>query len=179
MHLSSIAVLPLKKFLKIAVRDIVAHVLRTGDLSFEFLSATRPVDAIRIHQKLQQSRPDNYKAEVAVSHQVETEQFILTVGGRIDGVYHEADRVLIEEIKTTTRDLEYYADNDDPLHWGQVKCYAYLYAREHDLNDISTQLTYYQVDTAEIREIVRQFTFLELESFSLGTTPCKMGNFAR
>ncbi len=165
MHLSSIAVLPLKKFLKIAVRDIVAHVLRTGDLSFEFLSATRPVDAIRIHQKLQQSRPDNYKAEVAVSHQVETEQLILTVGGRIDGVYHEADRVLIEEIKTTTRDLEYYADNDDPLHWGQVKCYAYLYAREHDLNDIGTQLTYYQVDTAEIREIVRQFTFLELESF--------------
>ena len=165
MRPRSNAVYPLKKLLKIAVRDIVAHVLRTGDLTFEFLSATRPADAIRIHQKLQQSRPQNYTAEVAVSHQIETEQFILNVGGRIDGVYLEADRVLIEEIKTTTRNLEYYVNNKDPLHWGQVKCYAYIYARQHDLSDISTQLTYYQIDTAEIREIERQFTLLELESF--------------
>ena len=27
------------------MRDLVAHVLRSGDLSFEFLSAGRPVDA--------------------------------------------------------------------------------------------------------------------------------------
>jgi DNA excision repair protein ERCC-2 len=155
----------LKKSLKIAVRDIVAHVLRTGDLAFEFLSSARPVDAIRIHQKLQQSRPENYTAEVAVSHQIETESFILTVGGRIDGVFLEPDRVLIEEIKTTTRNLEHYAKNKDPLHWGQVKCYAYIYAREHGLSEIGTQLTYYQVDTAEIRKFERQFTIIELESF--------------
>ena len=155
----------MKKSLKIAVRDIVAHVLRTGDLAFEFLSSTRPADAIRIHQKLQQSRPENYTAEVAVSHQIETEMFILTVGGRIDGVYIEPDRVLIEEIKTTTRNLEHYLKYKDPLHWGQVKCYAYLYAREHDLSEISTQLTYYQVDTAKIRKFEQQFTIIELESF--------------
>ena len=123
--------LSLKKSLKIAVRDIVAYGLRTGDLAFEFLTSARPVDAIRIHQKIQQSRPENYTAEVAVSHQIETELFTLTVGGRIDGVYSEPDRVLIEEIKTTTRSLEYYVNNKDPLHWGQVKCYAYIYATEH------------------------------------------------
>jgi len=155
----------LKKSLKIAVRDIVAHVLRTGDLAFEFLSSTRPVDAIQIHQKLQQSRPENYTAEVAVSHQIETEMFILTVGGRIDGVYIEPGRVLIEEIKTTTRNLEHYVKYKDPLHWGQVKCYAYIYAREHNLSEISTQLTYYQVDTAKIRKFERQFNIIELESF--------------
>jgi DNA excision repair protein ERCC-2 len=98
----------LKKSRKIAVRDIVAHVLRTGDLAFEFLSSTRPVDAIRIHQIIQQSRPENYTAEVAVSHRIETEMFTLSVGGRIDGVFLEPNRVLIEEIKTTTRNLEHY-----------------------------------------------------------------------
>ena len=155
----------MKKSLKIAVRDIVAHVLRTGDLEFEFLSTTRPVDAIRIHQKLQQSRPENYTAEVAVSHQIETEMFILTVGGRIDGVFLEPDRVMIEEIKTTTHNLEHYVMNKDPIHWGQVKCYAYIYAREHGLSEIATQLTYYQIDTAEIRNFERQFTIIELELF--------------
>jgi DNA excision repair protein ERCC-2 len=155
----------LKKSLKIGVRDIVAHVLRTGDLTFEFLSSLRPVDAIRIHQKIQQSRPENYTAEIAVSHQIETELFTLTVGGRIDGVYLEPDRVLIEEIKTTTRSLEHYVNNKDPLHWGQVKCYAYIYAKEHKLSEIGTQLTYYQIDTGEIRQLEQQFTSIELESF--------------
>ncbi len=90
--------LPLRKSLKIAVRDLVAHVLRRGDLAFGFLSSIRPVDAIRIHQKIQQSRPKNYTAEVAVSHQINNELFTLTVGGRIDGVYLEPDRALVEEI---------------------------------------------------------------------------------
>ena len=157
--------LPLKKSLKIAVRDLVAHVLRTGDLAFGFLSSARPVDAIRIHQKIQQSRPKNYTAEVTVSHQIETELFTLTVGGRIDGVYLEPNRVLVEEIKTTTRSLEHYANNKDPLHWGQVKCYAYLYAMEHHLSAVGTQLTYYQVDTGEIRKFEQQFALSELESF--------------
>jgi len=156
---------PLKKSLKIAVRDIVAHRLRTGDLVFEFLSSSRPVDAIRIHQKIQQSRPENYTPEVAVSHRIETELFTLTVGGRIDGVYLEPDRALIEEIKTTTRSLEHYVNNKDPIHWGQVKCYAYIYAKEHNLSEIGTQLTYYQVDSGEIRQFEQQFTSIELESF--------------
>ena len=115
------------------MRDLVAHVLRSGDLSFEFLSSARPVDAIRIHQKIQQSRPENYSAEVAVSHLVETELFSLTIGGRVDGIYHEADGVLIEEIKTTTRSLDYLEDNENPIHWGQVKAYAYIYALDQDL----------------------------------------------
>jgi len=139
--------------------------LRTGDLAFEFFSSPRSVDAIRIHQKIQQSRPENYTAEFAVSHKIETELFTLTVGGRIDGVYREPDRVLIEEIKTTTRSLEHYANKKDPLHWGQVKCYAYIYAKEHNLSEIATQLTYYQVDTGEILKFEQQFISVELESF--------------
>ena len=154
-----------KKSLKIAVREIVAHVLRRGDLVYEFLSSTRPIDAIRIHQKIQQSRPEHYTPEVNVSHQVETKLFTLTIGGRIDGVYHNLNRVLIEEIKTTTRSLEYYESNKDPLHWGQVKCYAYIYARKHNLNEIGTQLTYYQADTGDIRKFEQQFTLKELEDF--------------
>ncbi len=155
----------MKKTLKIAVRDLVAHVLRSGDLSFEFLSSARPVDAIRIHQKIQQSRPANYSAEVAVSHRIETELFQLTIGGRIDGIYRDADGVLIEEIKTTTRSLDYFEDNENPVHWGQVKAYAYMVARDQELNALDAQLTYYQVDSGEIRTFKRHYRRSELETF--------------
>jgi DNA excision repair protein ERCC-2 len=158
----------LKKTLKIAVRDLVAHVLRSGDLSFEFLSPARPVDAIRIHQKIQQSRPANYSAEVAVSHLVETEWFQLTISGRIDGIYHDADGVLIEEIKTTTRSLDYVEDNENPVHWGQVKAYAYMVALDEKLNALDAQLTYYQVDTGEIRNFKKHYRLSELETFFQG-----------
>lgn len=143
----------------------MAHVLRSGDLSFEFLSAARPVDAIRIHQKIQQSRPENYTAEVTVSHQLETEMFKLTIGGRIDGIYHNGDGVLIEEIKTTTRSLDYFETRENPIHWGQVKTYAFMYALDQNLAAIDTRLTYYQVDSGEIRSFNRHFTFIELETF--------------
>ena len=147
------------------MRDLVAHMLRSGDLSFEFLSSARPVDAIRIHQKIQQSRPPNYRAEVAVSHQIETELFKLTIGGRIDGIYRDSDGVLIEEIKTTTRSLDYFEDHENPIHWGQVKTYAYIYALDQDLEAIDAQLTYFQVDTGEIRNFKKHFSLTELEAF--------------
>ena len=143
----------------------MAHVLRSGDLSFEFLASARPVDAIRIHQKIQQSRPENYTAEVAVAHQMETDLFLLMLGGRIDGIYHESDGVLIEEIKTTTRRLDYFESHENPIHWGQVKTYAYIYARDRDLSDVDVQLTYFQVDTGEIRNFKKHFTVAELETF--------------
>lgn len=143
----------------------MTHVLRSGDLSFEFLSSTRPLDAIRIHQKIQQSRPENYRCEVAVSHQIETDLFKLTIGGRIDGIYQESDGALIEEIKTTTRTLDYVKSHENPIHWGQLKTYAYFYALDHDLNEIDTQLTYFQVDTGEIHHVKKHFTLAELEVF--------------
>ncbi len=155
----------MKKSLRIAVRDLVAHVMRSGDLSHDFLASTRPLDAIRIHQKIQQSRPESYTPEVTVSHQIETELFDLTIGGRIDGVYPDSTPVVIEEIKTTTHSLDDLAENKNPLHWGQVKCYACIYAGDRNLNAVDTRLTYFQVDSGEIREFQQRFSAYELELF--------------
>ena len=151
--------------LKIAVRDLVAHVLRSGDLAFEFSSSARPVEGIRIHQKIQQSRPDDYQAEVAVSCSIDTELFTLTIGGRIDGIYPNSNPVLIEEIKTTSRSLDYHQNHENPIHWGQVKAYAYIFAADHNLDAIDAHLTYYQLDTKKIRSIPKHYKFDELELF--------------
>ena len=132
---------------------------------YEFLSGSRPLEAIRIHQKIQQSRPENYTAEVPVSIQVDSKLFTLTVSGRIDGIYLDSDRIMIEEIKTTTRSLDYFNQYKDPLHWGQLKCYAYIYARDQNLSDVDTQLIYYRIDTGDSREFKQHYTLNELERF--------------
>ena len=154
-----------KTELRIAVRVLVEHVLRSGDLELEFMRSSRPVEAIRAHQKIQKSRPDNYRAEFSLSHQFVTDQFVLTIGGRVDGIFDDPDRVVIEEIKTTTRNLDYYEQNENPLHWAQVKIYAYIYATQSTLAKIDAQLTYYHLDSGEMREIRRSYTTAELEVF--------------
>ena len=144
------------------------YVLRTGDLELEFMATTRSTEGIRAHQRVQRTRPDNYRSEVSVSHQIETERFILEIGGRIDGVYGAPDspepgKVIIEEIKSTHRDLKSFDTFENPIHWGQVKCYAYIYGVEKHLDEIETRLTYYHLESGKTRELNRHYTFDELE----------------
>ena len=107
---------------------------------------------------------------VSIALQHESDAFLLRISGRIDGVFSETDaagatRTVIDEIKTTDRDLDQLAADQNSLHWGQVKCYAYMFAVEHQLTDIDAQLTYYHFDSGETREVRRTFTLDELSGF--------------
>ncbi|MDP2984249.1 MAG: ATP-dependent DNA helicase [Candidatus Latescibacter sp.] len=155
----------MKTNLQISVRALVEYVLRTGDLEPAFSGSTNPVDAIRAHQKIQKSRGFEYTPEVTISHRVETEKFLLDIQGRIDGIFIYPDRVVIDEIKTTTRDLDSVVQDENRLHWGQVQSYAFLYAVRNDLAEIEAQLTYFRLETGEMREIRRSFRREELENF--------------
>ena len=156
-----------RKTISTSVRDLVGFVLRSGDLSLMFRGSARTssLAGIRAHQKIQNSRPATYQPEVSISHQVETDRFRLIIGGRIDGVYAEPDRTIIEEIKTTTRNPDYFEKNQPPVHWAQVKTYAYIYGCRQGLKEIITRLTYYQIDTGEVREYQRSFAISELALF--------------
>jgi DNA excision repair protein ERCC-2 len=160
----------LKETLQIAVRELVEWVLRSGDLDLTFSAGSKTTDAIRAHQKIQRSRPPGYEAEVRISRQIETDHFFLGVSGRIDGVYTLSEatdgaKVIIDEIKTTTRDLAVFQESDHPIHWGQAKVYAYLYAVTYEIDPIDIQLTYYRIDTEERVEIRRRFDLSTLSAF--------------
>jgi len=157
--------LPLKRHLQAAVRDIVAFVLRSGDLVHEFTGAGRTLEAVHAHQRIQQSRPDHYRAEVIVAEQIETDGFVLTVSGRIDGLFEYVPIPLVEEIKTTTRDLETLGEADQSPHWGQLKCYAAMLARDRDLAAVDLQLTYAQLDSDQQRSFQHRLTRRDLDAF--------------
>lgn len=155
----------MKTYQSIGVRELVEFVLRSGDLKVEFTGASRAVDAIKLHQKIQYSRPAEYAAEVGIAHRVETPDLVLDITGRIDGVFEGGAVPVIDEIKTTRRHAEECLREENPLHWGQAKVYAFLYAVEHDLADIGVQLTYARLETGAFRETRRYFTRIELQSF--------------
>jgi DNA excision repair protein ERCC-2 len=167
--LTSLTEVHLKRVLKIAVRELVEYVCRCGDLEITFAGSRRSVEAIRAHQNIQRSRPENYLAEVPVDYQHETDDLIISIGGRIDGVYtgegSASDRVVIDEIKTTDKTRAQIEQSANLMHWGQAKAYAFMYAARHGLETIDVQLTYFQFDSGDTWQLKQTFIFTELTEF--------------
>jgi len=151
-----------KSPLRVSVRGLVEHCLRSGDLDLEAFGLTSSLEAIRAHQRLQASRPEGYRKEVPVSRAFERDGLVLEVHGRIDGVLERGGETVVEEIKTTRGDLEEVSRREKPTHWGQLQVYAFLYAAERELEAVDARLTYYQLDTARTVEIERRFRIQEL-----------------
>jgi DNA excision repair protein ERCC-2 len=159
----------MKKLIKVSVRAFVEHLLQRGDLSsvFDLSSRTSGYNGMRAHQKIQKSRPDSYRSEIPVFYRINNESVTLDIQGRIDGVYRQNGSVVIEEIKTTRRDLDNFITDSNPLHWAQVKIYAAIYSFENDIENIQTQLTYLQLETGEIKTLSQDVTRDELNIFFL------------
>jgi DNA excision repair protein ERCC-2 len=150
----------------VSVRSLVEFVLQSGDLtSGGFQRRDRAQLGTRGHKRVQRSRPEGYDTEVEIACQVEGTGPPVEVRGRIDGLYANKVPVIIEEIKTTTLSLGLVSEEHNPLHWAQAQCYAYMYARQQHLSEVSIHLTYYHLDSEEEKTFERHFTLVELETF--------------
>ncbi|BBB91476.1 MAG TPA: ATP-dependent DNA helicase [Methylomusa anaerophila] len=157
---------------RISVRTLVEWILRSGDLVFSLTAPARAVEGTKAHRKVQKSRTGEYQAEVALTYTIEREDLVLEIGGRADGIFlnrgDEEAAAVIDEIKSTSRPLEAIEADQYPLHWAQAKCYAFIYAAQNDLDTIGVQLTYYQLDSREIKEFCLFYPRGELAVFFHG-----------
>ena len=110
---------------RISVRSLVEFILRHGDIDNR--RAASPDNAMqeggRIHRMIQRRMGAEYQAEVNLKYTLPTDKYVLAIEGRADGIIHQDDRVIIDEIKGTYRDL---GRMKEPLllHLAQAKCYA-------------------------------------------------------
>lgn len=153
----------------VPVRELVEFVLRRGDLGGErqFVGSDRAMAGIRGHQKLQRSRPAGYQTEIPVEHNQDAGEFILQIRGRIDGLLATPSEVLLEEIKTVQGNWDHIAD---PLHWAQARFYAFIYAQEHSLPEITIRLACLELETDQVTEFRETFTLAALADFFTATT---------
>lgn len=164
---SRLIIMELKQRIKVSVRNLVEFILRTGDIDSGFVGSSnnRALEGTRIHKKVQSASGEDYDSEVILKYDIEYEEYILSLEGRADGIIKENDTVTIDEIKSTAAPIEKIDEDYNPLHWAQAKCYAFIYAEQNQLSNINVQLTYYQIDTDEIKRIVKEFSFEELKEF--------------
>ncbi len=158
-----------KPIYSVSVRDLVAFVLRTGDLGGErpFVGSDRAMAGIRGHQKIQRSRPAGYETEIPVEYDVDAGEFVLRIRGRIDGLFTTPEEVLLEEIKTLQGIWDRKAD---PLHWAQAKFYGFIHAHVRSVSNLVIRLVYLELETGQVTEFRQAFALTELAQFFTATT---------
>ncbi|MDQ0201370.1 ATP-dependent DNA helicase [Neobacillus ginsengisoli] len=150
---------------QISVRTLVEHVFRSGSIDNRFRSQTTLLDGTRAHQKIQKTYQDGDLKEVYVSIEIPFEGLTFIIDGRCDGLLFQDGEVTVDEIKSSSLPLDRIEGDGYPVHWAQAKMYAYIYAKDHDLPNISVQLTYVHVETEEKRYFRKTYTIFELEKY--------------
>lgn len=155
--------------MKMSVRDLVEFVFKSGDIDRR--RRGKEADAMaagsRIHRKLQRGMGGDYQAEVSLKAEEELGPGLFRLEGRADGIFREEGQVWIDEIKGMYRDV---ARMEEPVfvHKAQAMCYAYIYGKQHGLEQIGVQMTYVNLET-EIRKYFRElFTVGQLTEWFEG-----------
>lgn len=151
---------------KISVRTLVEYVLRSGSIESGFRTATTLTDGTKAHQKIQKTYKETDQKEVYVTTEIPYEDLTFVVDGRCDGLlFNENGQVTVDEIKSTRNPVEWISEDTYPVHWAQAIFYAFIYAKDHDLAEITIQLTYVQVNTEQQVKFKREMNFQELKTY--------------
>lgn len=151
--------------IRISVRNLVEFIFRSGDIDNRIGKGAQKEamqEGSRMHRKIQGRMGMEYRAEVPLKLEVPQEQYVLALEGRADGIITNVDGVTVDEIKCMYTDVTRF---EEPIfvHKAQAMCYAYIYALQNGLDQISVQLTYCDLDTEEICRFEEAFSFFWLE----------------
>ena len=179
---------PVKSIVEFILRNGDIDAGNSESNIFDLAVNSAAVLGAKAHRKIQKSKFEGYKSEVSLNCEFEFKDFgfNINLGGRADGIFPDGDIFCVDEIKTSLTPFE-YIDGGNIIHWGQAMCYAYMHtldvsqeaplakggkrrSRRGDSKTapprrINAQITYFQLETEEIKTYKKTFEFDELETF--------------
>lgn len=151
--------------IKLSVRELVEFIYKSGDINVKAMSADRALEGMKAHKTLQSQMGESYQKEFYLKKEFELNNILFIIEGRADGIIIENGQTTIDEIKSTYTNLDLIDLNYNIAHMAQAKCYAYIYGLENNLENLTVQLRYYNLDTGKTKELSRNYTMVELRLF--------------
>ena len=146
--------------IKLSVHQLVDFLLRTGDIDSRVFNNNTMLAGTKIHASYQSKQNNMYLSEVQLSYDFYIQKYHIKLFGRADGIIIKNDKsVIIDEIKSTILDLETCYEKQGNWHLGQAICYAFMYAKNNNLNDIGVNLTY--ISQNDESTMKKSFSFTE------------------
>ena len=183
------------KKIELSVRDLVEFAERSGDIDNRTSHSDPDAmqQGAKLHRKIQKEQGSGYSAEVTLKHETELEydgeRMILAIEGRADGLFMDSitnaisksggasmivkpasnegsdhELSIIDEIKTTYRDVEKLLEPIG-VHLSQAKCYAYIYAKQNDLEEISVRMSYVNLENERKCFFYYVYSYEELDEW--------------
>ena len=149
----------------IAVKEIAQFLYSSGDLTNEFFSNNRLKDGTKAHQHIQKQYNEESQKEYYVKYNVDMLEDTLTIHGFIDGVLNESGEIVLQEIKSTTENLDKIDFDYHKEHLAQLKLYAFIYADVEELKSLHLRLTYITIDEYNIKNLDINLSYEELKEF--------------
>ncbi|HZJ68784.1 MAG TPA: DEAD/DEAH box helicase, partial [Candidatus Eisenbacteria bacterium] len=118
------------KDISISARRLAEIIHRDGGLATPTYAGIDSLEGIKIHQKFTQYlKKQNYIfncSELSLHSKYTSEKLNLKISGRLDNLSFSQDSIKLYEIKSFRGHSMFLPDKGDPLHWAQLKIYAYL-----------------------------------------------------
>ncbi len=152
---------------KIGVGDLVSFLYASGDLSSETFQNVSLLEGTKAHQYLQSKYQSVDQSEVPIQLEYVDDSRHIILSGRIDGILLHDGYTILEEIKSTRfniNDPDFIVNNE---HLSQLKMYAFMYMKIHEINEIDGRVTYVQLGDYQLRHFEYIFHLNELEPFFL------------
>lgn len=153
-----------QSIVRISVRNLVEFILRSGDIDNRVGSADKDAMLLgaKLHRKIQRQMGASYHAEVSLKYEIVCKGYSILLEGRADGVIDTPNGVVIDEIKGIVKEPDELKEPIE-VHLAQAKCYAYIYAAQHELSEIGVQMTYCHMETEEIKRFQSVYGYEDLK----------------
>ncbi|KIL43373.1 hypothetical protein KP77_30790 [Jeotgalibacillus alimentarius] len=137
----------------LSARRLAEYVHRSGSIDAAIGSANAMMEGTRIHQAIQKTYGDEDEKEKFLSRRLEFDDKTFVLEGRCDGLLKRESGYIVDEIKSTSRQLE---DIESPaeVHKAQAFVYAWILTEEMALQEIQVQVTYVQSSTREEKRFI-------------------------
>lgn len=156
-----------KNIIYISVRGLVEFMLRSGDIDNRKKSGQDVqlmLEGARIHRMIQQKMGSDYRSEVPLRKVIGLKDYDIVIEGRADGIISNDDQYIIDEIKTVYMDLDRIKE-PVRVHLAQAKCYAYIFAEEKELKEITVRMTYVNQISLETKYFHETYTLGEIRNW--------------
>ncbi len=148
--------------LSLSVHQIVDFLFRSGDIDDRIYNTSSMLEGTRLHKFYQDRQGNNYLKEYYLKYIFYIDDYELIVDGRSDGIIL-GPIVTIEEIKTTVDDLDHFFKENEMWHFAQAEFYAYIYAKNNNLNKINVSLMYFSQNKKDRLKKLYNYDFDILE----------------
>ena len=179
----------------ISIRTLVEFILRSGNIDNRKKNGQdvqTMLEGAKIHRYIQQRMGADYHAEVPLRIEISEPDYDIVIEGRADGIIYNEEMlsasrghsdtsaeyitdnalsaswsenlVTVDEIKSTYLDID-KLNAPVPVHLAQAKCYAYIFAAQNHLRDITVRMTYCNLATQEVKYFHETYTFVEIRNW--------------